>query len=260
MKLNKAHIDGDGNLVLQDISASTVNISTISDEIKTFIEDLYTWHQENFIKPNTINIIVLSTVKDKISNNQNFDDFNIEDNFGDIPAEWRPYQNSDTIFNLLKEYNRISGFKIEAYFIDEIEIKDKAFESDLKLDISPETVIIIDGFALSHEKNKKFANIFDNHLIGGCVIPICEKHKPEVKHFISKKQKEVFPDITYFYHNKFSKQFINIELNVPTKEDLFRRLTNIAVKHLGIAEPVAKSSWMSQYDNVGLNNQKPNFQ
>lgn len=260
MKINKTHIDGNGNLVLKDISSSTVHISTIPDEIKTFIKDLYAWHQDNIVKPNTINIIVISTIKDKVFNNQYFKDLNIDEYFGSIPAEWKPYKDKDTIFNLLKEYNNISGFEIEAYFVDDIEIKDKSFESDLKLDISPKTVIIVDGFALSFEKNRIFANVFDNHMIGGCVVPICEKHRQETKEFILQMQKEAFPDLTYFYHNKFNRQFINIELNVPTKEDLFRRITNIAVKHLGISEPVAKSSWMSQYDNIGLNNQKPSFQ
>jgi len=53
---------------------------------------------------------------------------------------------------------------------------------------------------------------------------------------------------------------MNIELYIPTKEDLFRRLTNIAVKHLNIPETYLKNPFVDRFKNQGINQQTASFQ
>ena len=241
MSITKSDIDGNGNFVLQNVSASNITILNISEELKTFVKDIYRWNIENNERKNTLNIIVLATTKDRISSLEQFSQLELN-NYGNFPSDWKPYLNNKSIFELLQEYIEKSGFKIEAYFIDDIEVEVE-IRSNLD-DILSSTILIVDGLALYFDENKKFAKIFDNTQTGGCVIPICKSHNEQVKTLIKEKETQVFELLHYNYYHKFNKQFVNIELNVPTKEDFFRRLTNIAIKSINLPEPM-KRTWVT---------------
>ncbi len=256
--MSSSYIDGNGNFVLQDISASNITITNITEELQTFIKDIYSWHSESNERKNTINIIVLATTSDKISSIEQFRQLQLANYYGDLPSDWKPYLNNETIFKLLQEYIEKSGFKIEAYFVDDIDTTEISIRSELN-DILSTTILIVDGLALYFDKNKQFAKNFDNTQTGGCLIPICKSYSEQVKTLIKEKEVEVFELLDYNYYHKFNKQFVNIELNVPTKEDFFRRLTNIAVKSIDLPEPMKKRWVTERLKQDGLTNLKSSF-
>lgn len=257
MSINKSYVDGNGNLILQNVSASNISITNITDELKTFIEDIHRWNIESQERKGTLNIIVLATTIDKINSINQFLPLELT-NYGNFPSDWKPYLDNKSIFELLQEYIEKSGFKIEAFFVDDINTTEIAIRSELN-DILSSTILIVDGLALYSNKNEKFAKIFDNTQTGGCIVPVCKTHNEQVKTLITEKETEVFELLHYNYFNKFNRQFVNIELNIPTKEDFFRRLTNIAVKSINLPEPM-KNAWVTdRLKQEGLINLKSGF-
>ena len=77
------------------------------------------------------------------------------------PKEWKPYNNENTIAELINEFHEKSGFIIDVIFIDNWHIDNDEFQSELKDDISPNTILIIDGLSLYFSENREFAKIFD---------------------------------------------------------------------------------------------------
>jgi len=261
-KINKLKIDGNGNISIQDISNSTIAINTtIPESLQSLLEDLINWQTPN----NTLNIIVVATTQEHFEtiSEVEFKSFIPLQNYAKEPKEWKPYNNENSISELIKEFHEKSGFKIDAIFIDNLKIDDEIFLSELKDDISPNTILIIDGLSLYFTENREFAKIFDKSDIGGCVIPICEKHIPEIKSFIFKNQKQVFRHLNTCYFKRFHQQYMFVELDVPTKEISFRKLTNIAIKHLDL-KPQPKINWneriMQRKENESLANLKSTIQ
>jgi hypothetical protein len=249
LKINKAYTDGNGNFVFQDIFSSTI---TLDIQLEDLTRGLSDWIHEQEKKKSTINIIVLTLSIEKINTVNEIRNLSISDYFGKCPSDWKPFSCKTTIFNLLKEYKEKSGFRINAYFIEDVDTINKDFETFLKLDISPKTILIVDALTLFQKNNKSFAKIFDKKEIGGCIIPNCQDHTKEIKTFIKKMESKVFVDLCHYFNNIFNKQFMNIELCVSTKEEMFRRITNIAIKHLDLAEPILESPWMLKYRSKEL--------
>ncbi len=259
MKINKLPIDGNGNIAMQDITNSTINISNIPDEIKKFVEDLTSWLEK---ETKFINILVISTTQDRLVS---INEINTEikeqlkTHYNVEPKDWKPYKNEDSILNLICDFHTKSGFKIKAYFIDDFEIDSRELLSFLQEDFRKQTILIVDGIALYFKNNYDFAKVFDDSAIGGCLLPICNKHSKEIKELFIQSRLKTFPNIDDYYHHKFNRQYMNIELHIPTKEDLYRRLTNIAVKHLHIPETHPKNPFVDKFKNQGINQQTASF-
>jgi len=261
-KINKLKIEGNNNISLKDISNSTITINTtISESLQSFLEDLQNWQTQN----NSLNIIVLTTNQDRLKTISETEILNLipSQNYATEPKEWKPFNNQNTIEELIKEFYRESGFKINAVFIDSWQIDNEEFEAVLKDDISPRTILIVDGLALYFTENNKFAKIFDKSDIGGCLIPVCEDHTNEFKRLIFNTQKQVFEHLNTCYFQRFHQQYMFVELEIPTKEDFFRKLTNIAIKHLEL-KPQSKISWnqriMQHKENENILNLKSTIQ
>lgn len=259
MKINRLPIDGNGNIVIQDVNNSVVNISNISSEIKKIFEDWASW-LENETK--AVHILVVSTTQDRLLSIQ---ELNVElkeqlkIHYNSEPKDWKPYKNEDSIINLICDFHTKSGFKIKAYFVDNFEIDSRELLSFLQEDFRKQTILIADGIALYLKNNHDLANVFDDSIVGACLLPICDKHPKEVKELFVQSRLKTFPNIGDYYHNKFNRSYMNIELHIPTKEDLYRRLTNIAVKHLNIPENYPKSPFADKFKNQGINQQTASF-
>jgi len=261
MKINKIKTDGQGNIIVQDISNSTINIDSSSDEkIFEFIEDLQKWHFQQH--PNILNVIVLATTNDKVKvfmENENAPYMPIE-SYGEEVPHWKPFIEDESIAQILIDFQQQSGFRIEAYFIDDIELNDELI-SHLKDDISPKTILIVDCVSLYFQNNKQFAKIFDKNDIGGCVIPICEEHSKKSKERMIELYQHVFAHLNQCFWNRLKKEYMHIELNVPCKKRLYRRLTNIAVKKLNVKSiSIPWSAALSQFKGTDIfNNLNPSL-
>jgi hypothetical protein len=257
---NNIKNQGNNNFFAQDITNSTINYYGISDQIKGFIDDLRNWYNEHINKPITLKILVISTNSEKIKGCKEIDANNVFELYGNNPSDWRPFTtDNNSIIKLLNEFQEKSYFRIKVYFIDNVNIEDREFKRSLKLEIRKASVLIVDGFSLLFDTNKQFAELFDEDTIGGLLYPICEKHSKDVKDMLIKIRNEVFDNLTDYTNNVFNKQFGFIELEVPNKNSLFRRLANIAILNLRLKEPAPQGEWLKNYENNAIENLQPNF-
>ena len=248
MNINKLVVEGDENIVLQDITDAIINIG-IDEGITKFIESLQVWHEEEH--PNTLNIIVLSTTQNRLNSliEDDHKPFMPLEFHDDEIHKWKPFTGEKSILELLGEYLSKSGFKIDAYFIDEMALN-PGLISHFKDDISPNTILILDCLALYCPTNKIFAKIFDETNIGGCIVPIDQNHSEKIKKVMVSLFQKTFSHLHECFWNRLKKEYMHIELEVPSKNSLFRRLTNIAIKKLGLKQlKVAWSSDLDQYKN-----------
>ena len=161
---------------------------------------------------------------------------------------------------MFNRFNTIpTRVKIEAIFIDGWELDDGNFKADLKEDISPRTILIADCLSLYFTENKNLARIFNKSDIGGCLLPFCSAFNSELSDFIEKIKVETFNDLHQYFYNKFNKHYLHIEMNVSFKEILFRRISNISIKHLNVQEPTVHYKWTDAYNTPGLDKLTASF-
>jgi hypothetical protein len=188
-----------------------------------------------------MNILVLSCAQNEIlSKRKNNKPPKVNEwimnQYGNTIGDWKPFKADNTIAELLAEYKGITHFDME--FIEPYP-ENFTFISENKDKI----VAIIDSFVFKYmETDRKriadiFAQIHDN--IGGLLMPICERADAELYQLMLEAQKE-FSIVFYndYYHNDLHRCYIHIELNIPNKAELFRRLSNIAIGKLDIKSPI----------------------
>ncbi len=263
MIVNKIKIAGDKNIVLQDVKDSTIEINNNSslDELKDFIYDLHAWRSS--VYTNTLKLFVIAGTRYRIAELQR----NRREQlpllkYGEAPRDWKPFANGKSIIHLIKEFHEKSGFNIEAYFIDNWFFNDEEVNAYLKDDISPYAVLIADAISLNFEENIKFAKIFDDANIGGCLVPICNTDTEQVKDFSLNSIKSTFRHLYTCYYKKFNKNYMYIALDILSKELLFRHLTDIAIGRLNI-KPLPKIKWhqklLDQKDSEAFTKLKTTF-
>lgn len=242
-KVNKIKIDGSSNIVVNDANNSTVTINTtdISELRKMFIE-LNQWQFGTF--SNTLNIFVLTATHEHLSDlYQDFTEFDIPfARYRTAPKDWRPFSGNKPIVELLAEFHKVSGFKLDAYFIDNWIPENDEMLAMLKDDIIPHTILIADSLALDFEVNRNFATLFDDSGIGGFVAPVCANYNRNLKYYLKQRQRQIFKHLNTCFYKRFNREYLYIEPEVSSKEELFRRLTDIAIKHLDI-RPLPKVQW-----------------
>jgi len=210
-----------------------------------------------------INILVITTTKDRLEQITEIETEikqQLKFHYENEPKDWKPYCNDNSIINLICDFHSKSGFKIKAYFVDDFIIDNRILLTFLQEDFSRQTILIADGIALYHKNNSELAKVFDKSNIGGCLFPICKNHSNKIKELFLQSKMRTFSNIDDYYYNTFNRQYMNIELHIPTKEDLYRRLTNIAVKHLNIPETIPQNPFVNKFKNQGINQQPASFQ
>ena len=155
---------------------------------------------------------------------------------------------------------RDSGFRLEAFFIDKW-LVDEGLKIDIKETYMKGLIVMIDCNSLHCPINQDLVEIFDSSSIGGGIIPVCETFSKEDRD----SQRNLYSShLKTWYRCKYhcdylGRAFINIELEVPNKKKLFRRLTNIAIKNLEIEEVIKSGNWADKFRGSGLDNQSASF-
>ena len=267
---NKISIDGNNNYVFQDVDNSKIiiapeNLSKLQADINILSKQIdlssennlntLTEHLDNIeqkqkqyfnsilneLKPSLqelieiskkhskdiLNIIILSS-----SSNKTIDGTTINTN--EIHSKsWKPFGNDTSIDELLNTYSEKAYLKINKLYIEDLDLFSVQNKQDILDDILGEKenfIIIIDSNTLLVDDYDDIVSIFNNSAIGGCIIPIA---KNEVNELIIEKVKIKLNQLYTHFFKHFHKEYIQIELFVPTKEKLYRRLSNIAISKLG---------------------------
>jgi len=143
---------------------------------------------------------------------------------------WQPFEENESIEALLKEY-ATKGYEVvfEPFIYDDANFR-TYFQKNRKF-----ATLIIDCHALFVYR-EQFLKLDDFIETGGFIFPICQSYSPRIKTKLLQKQAEVFTDTKHSYYSDFKVAYPYIELNVSTKYDFFRRLTNIATTRFGFGE------------------------
>ncbi len=241
-KINKIRIKGDKNINLQDIYNSTITINTDNrSELYEMMEELHKIVSGE--TNNVINIFVVTTNRNKLAEKYKNKEIEIPlNNYKDKARRWQPFNDEGDIIALLADFQQKSSFIIEVYILDEWWTDNDEITATIVDDIAPRSILIADTFALDFKANREFCRLFDDTTIGGCIIPVCEKHNSTVRYYMMQRQKQVFRHINTCFYKRFNKEYMHLEPCIRTKEEMFRRLTNIAVKHLKLS-PDKKINW-----------------
>lgn len=152
--------------------------------------------------------------------------------YGDHVFDWKPFKNENTIGELLKNYAQKSKFDVQVLLptiYDHFQIISKHIKR---------LIVIVDCFALKHctgKKNKgQIATLFNQiDEIGGLLVPICNQADAEMQQYLIAERNEIFGNLfDSYYESGLKRAYVYIEITVPTKAELFRKLSNIAAKHL----------------------------
>lgn len=185
-------------------------------------------------RKNTLPIIVVAGTE---SEYQHLDNSTIPlQNYGKIPENWKPYHTEKDIINLLREFEEKSNLKIDIYFVYNFDMENEDHCFNLSHRIAPKVVLILDIFAMVMASKFEFAKLFDKQKdIGGFVVPLCHSLSHEQKTKAIQMQ-EKFRDVRIAFQKKFDRQYMFIDLDIPHKFLLFRRLADIAFMYLGLEE------------------------
>jgi hypothetical protein len=162
--------------------------------------------------------------------------------YGITPEEWKPYlpdkmAEAQNIAQLLQEFQEKSNITCEIVYVNRLEIQDEEWENNFSQDICPKTICIVDFFALNFYENKNFAMLFNRCPVGGFLVPVDAKLSAEQKEHATQKLND-FREIRVSWKSKFNQPYMFIDLEIPHKYLLFRRLADIAFKHLGFTTTV----------------------
>jgi len=233
-KTNKLNIDGKYNIALQDISGSAITINSgLSPELVQLFDQIGSWIT-NKDEINSLKIIVIASTKPRLSEVLKSENIRLDIpylRYSDEPSDWQPFNNQEKILDILTEYQNL-GYKLQALFIDSIGIDDIT-KNDLTID-SEKFILIADGLSFYISENSTFATVFDHPASGGCLLPICEKYKPELKEFILQKIKSTLKVCYHSYFHRFDSCIEHIDIGISNKSILFRKLSNLAITKFGI--------------------------
>jgi hypothetical protein len=221
-------VEGDNKGTINNIFEK-VDIS----HLETWIEEL---HRE-IDEKTTLEIIVIASNRTDYEQQKN-ENIPLE-KYGEKSEDWKPFYNEDTIFKLLEEFHNRSDFKINVLFLNKEYPTEKSSQNEIIKKVAPKTILILDSYSMVFEENRKFALLFDKGEIGGFLVPVCY-HDTEDKKKQARNSFSYFQSLEDCWKNRFKENYMYIDLEVTHKYLLFRRLSDIAFKHLGKDEPKSK--------------------
>lgn len=210
--LNKIEIEGDKNIVIQNISGGsniTVNIGNEKPEL---------------------NILVMTSTLDEIKkSNSNLDVSHYKDYYGKELKDWKPFKN-ETLETIIKQKFKNLVAEPNIYFINcHHEITDEIKLAYFKL-LRSRTIFIIDALALLNEYNQKLASLFDepDSLL---IIPTCINNQE-----IENNKFQIFKHLEIYTEN-FTQKALYFKLDEISKKSSFvREVFNIVTNKLKIKE------------------------
>lgn len=208
---------------------------------------IHSTHSRNFLAINTHQSSDwLSQLEESIKENQklvllvvagtlsDFEKHSPEDvplqHYGEAPEDWKPYHEEKEILALLEDFQQKSQLNVEVYFIQTSKLK-KRERHKISNELSSRGVLLLDVFGLCHKEKLSFAKLFDKAEIGGFLVPLCSAISATQRAH-ARKMFDEFNSIDIFWSETFDKPFMHIDLDIPSKFALFRKLADIAFMHL----------------------------
>ncbi|TAE73251.1 MAG: hypothetical protein EAZ85_07475 [Bacteroidetes bacterium] len=222
-QISKISLTGKDNIALANIVNSTITIND-TQELEQLLKNLVGINQ-------TLKIMVLVSTKQDFESMNKDEDCFPDFRYGDKPENWEVFSNQP-ILEVLLEFKNLSKLDLDIVFVNRWQL-DKKQKAYIKANICDDTILIIDLFSLIFQENKNFANIFDCAEIGGLLAPICEILETYRKTY-HKDLQNTFEYVDCFWKEHFNREYMFIDLAIPNKHLLFRRLADIAFKHLAL--------------------------
>lgn len=176
---------------------------------------------------------------------------------------WRPFAGEKDITDLLKEFQEKTGYQLEVGFAG-VHTWHEHYTERSKSTLENcchHTILIADSFALAYGLNEALAKIFDDLKVGGCLLPMPQDLPTDTAQYAQARKTSVFsklservtnyPDhLRDFVKGKEPIQgLVQVELEVHSKADFFRRLANIAHYHLGVGRMMPITNKLKKLDS-----------
>jgi len=154
-KVNKIAVEGDNNIIIQDVNGSTIAVDKFVESLTgNVLHEIFQKHFDNYFKQsnfsnNTLYVLILAldgqTLNKQLENTDiaPFVDFN---DYGQTHYQWKPYKNQQTILELLAQFKVYSG--IEIVFIDHEKTIENDDVSDDFCEVMHQVVFIVDAISL----------------------------------------------------------------------------------------------------------------
>jgi len=231
-KINTITVEGSNNVVIQDTKGSSINIQTFFDNLENkLLEKIMTSNFTSDLsllkRPEKLYILLISSSASEIE--QKFFEKELhksisKDWYGETIYEWKPYTFDEKIKDLLSLYQIFSGFEI-CFISPEIAIKNKTAFSK----IGKNVIVIADCLTID---NMQYSSLISqcNTLHTPLLTPICSKKPADVIEYMRSIRKQTLDTYHDLYENPeyLNENLMHIELELPTKQDFFRKLSNIA--------------------------------
>jgi len=197
-------------------------------QYKTFLPYLT---NENDFCDNNLNIIILAASRENIF--KQFENMPIKEeiyseDYGEIFYEWKPFRNEANIQKILSYYSAFSGFNCS--YISSAQVIDNKTEL---LKIISKVVFISDNLSLYNTTNfdEIVACCNNQPEVPTLLIPICKDKSEGLKKLMREVTELKFKDYYKYYtsQKELSTEYVQIELELPTIHDFYRKLTNIAI-------------------------------
>jgi hypothetical protein len=207
-------------------SVGVMHTYVYNTDAQEVIQNFETWWQQKHRR--YLRILVLASTKEQV---QASDFAEIADCYGNLPEEWKPYQNEPNIKALLfEEYQTASKIPLIVGFVSMVDFQNPAQKRTFIAQNFPKTILITDGVAFCQPQNSVLANIYNhNQTNGNLIFALC--HSSQARKEVGKHFEGILEDVAYRFHEDFESEATRYELEVPTKALLFRRLTNMAYRY-----------------------------
>ncbi len=222
------------------------------EEIKEQIE----MYRSNYHASKSVMLLLISTDQENIATHTPNDQKHrkeILDLYGKVPFDWIVYQENDkkhSFTELIIDFQRRSKINLDIYVLDTQNYKYLSCIEDLK----NKFITVIDCLALDIiPERKDICRRIDARKIGGCLLPICETLHTDIKKQMQDAKNTTFKVLCGETTNNFEVSLGHIELELPIKNDFYRRLSNIVFGFSLITEKAH-----NQYQNEAANKIKDN--
>lgn len=213
MNYNTLKVDGSGNVVLQDIQGSTINVSTFD------AQDFWQEYKKLFFDKATFWIIgYFNTTTQKVED----------------AKDWKPFAETEedeedkntTILNFLSDFCNTFEVNPHITLVEELKLSNPHEQMEAYFRYKRrEVIVIIDAHCINNPQWSDIFQLFDDYYIGGCIV---------LGNYDNLYEDLPFKFLKIYRKNKGNiyKQPIHLKLkDVKLKEDLKEALATILGLH-----------------------------
>jgi len=224
----------------------------ITNDVKEIIKALNIWWEEQQGKC----LILLVVCETKLLLQDDFSLKEIDDRYGIQSEDWIPYihdeQKIDSILDLLNQFKKETNINTKVLFAQGMSFKDnRVLKQRFRDEIIGKLTLITDGLAINPD-NETLLKLFDQKTDeSSFLLLLDQKYPTHIREYILTKFEEKFCDTYCRFYEQFARAYPKLELEIPTKNLFFRRLTNIA-SFMGITSTADMSFLTKCFDNTPL--------